>query len=139
MASSTADSTVYTLAVDDLGVVRIEAGLTGFHQIEETLGVAVLSVASPGWQDVELRPHPRFPADGPASDVFQELRESVIDIIHIPTGEVLARKRIPDPSYLTSDGTLHSVTVSELGVIHVQAFEVELVGFEASPLEPDDV
>jgi hypothetical protein len=119
--------------VDEEGtMMRQMLTVSGFHQFREDLGVAVLSVASPGWEQLELRRHPRFPADLLASDVHQELRDSVIDIIHIPTGEVLARKRIPEPSYLTSDGTLYSVTVSELGVIQVQAFEVELVGFEAS-------
>jgi hypothetical protein len=119
--------------LDEDGVIMREGmSVNGFHQIDENLGVAVLSVASPGWRDVELRPHPRFPADRRASDVLQELRESVIDIIHIPTGEVLARKRIPEPSYLMGDGTLYSVTVSDLGVIHVRAFEVDLVGFEGS-------
>jgi len=39
---------------------------------------------------------------------------------------------IPGQGFLTSDGTLYSVTVSDLGVIQVEAFEVQLVGFEGS-------
>jgi hypothetical protein len=118
-------------SLDETGMISMERpGVSGFHQIDPNLGVAVLSVASPGWEDVELRRHPRYPAELYAPDVYQRLRDSVIDIIHIPTGEVLARKRIAELAHLMSDGTLYTVFVDDLGVISVEAFKVELAGWD---------
>jgi hypothetical protein len=117
--------------LDDEGIMKRPHGrLVGFHQVDARFGVVVLLVPSPDWESVEERPHHQHSADRIAIEQQQELRDSVLDVIDLASGEVVARKRIPSLSYLTRDGTLYSVSVDHLGVISVEAFEVELVGWE---------
>ncbi len=112
------------------GVIKLPDGrLKGFHELNTRLGIAVINVPSEEWESVQTRPHHRYSDEGRliAIEQYQEVWDAVLDVIDLETGKVLARKRLPRQSFLTRDGTLYSVYVDELGVISVEAFEVEFL------------
>ncbi len=111
--------------------IRIPFGrLLGFRQLSDRFGAAVLDIGSEDWENVDRRTQ----SDGRyEAGVHQELRDSVLDVMDLETGEVVARKRLTLPSYLMSDGTLYSVHEDEVtGVVSVRAYEIELVGWDDS-------
>jgi hypothetical protein len=119
------------MGLEEVGAMTLPpGGLWGFHPLNEQFGVAVFQIPSEDWESVEHRPHHRYSAEREAIDIHQKRMDSVLDVIDFASGEVIARKRIQLPSRLTSDGTLYSVFVDELGIISVEAFRIELTGFE---------
>jgi hypothetical protein len=104
--------------------------LGGIHQLEENLLMVVFGVPDLDWEAAELRPHDRYPDDRLATEVHQAIVDALVDVIHLPTGSVLARTRLPTVTYAMADGTLYTTTVDDLWVIRIEAFEVELVGFD---------
>lgn len=60
------------------------------------------------------------------------VRDTLVDIIHVGTGAVLARTRVPGPAALAADGTLFVHALDPLGVVSVHLYEVSLRGSQAS-------
>ncbi len=104
--------------------------LGGIHELGDDLLLVVFNAPALDWEEAELRPHDRFPDDRLATEVDQNLVDARVDVIHLPTGAVLARTRLPTVAYATADGTVYTTTVDDLGVIRIEAFEVELIGFD---------
>jgi hypothetical protein len=102
----------------------------GITELTPELLAVVVSVAAEDWQSVELRRHDRYPDTHFASDAFQDMLRGVVDIIHVPTGAVLARTSVPGYTRMSMDGTFFRIRHTEMGVVEVEAFEIEIAGFE---------
>jgi hypothetical protein len=104
----------------------------GVGQITDSFLLVAAHVFNPG---TPSDPLPRIVCD-PSVDLPQrptptELdfmfrgRTTLLDLIHIPTGEVRARTEIPGRCYLTADGTLWKRVVRE-NTVQVETFEVSI-------------
>jgi len=104
----------------------------GITELAPDLLAVTIEVPSDDWESVELRRDDRFPDDRFAAQSVQQMLQTVVDVIHVPTGAVLARTAYPGTSYMSSDGTLFRIHFTELGVVQVEAFEIELEGFDGT-------
>jgi hypothetical protein len=90
--------------------------------------LVLVHVAATRWQDarVQLDTTRYSVASIEEPGYMQQLYDTILDIVDARTGEVIARSRQRGTFYLTNEGTLFRPTVSEIGVISVQAFDVVL-------------
>jgi hypothetical protein len=95
----------------------------------ELLLVAVW-VAAPDWSDVEITWSPLRLGEERQQrtpDVELRLTHTVLDVISVESGEVLARLRRPGVATLTRDGTLLDRAVSPEGILQLHAYAVSFV------------
>ncbi|HUF50259.1 MAG TPA: hypothetical protein VMN60_05465, partial [Longimicrobiales bacterium] len=96
--------------------------------------IVLIHVPSENWQDAVARYDTTRVFEGRATILpgyRQQLHDTMIDVIDVRTGSVLARARTAGRAVLTSDGTLYKSTVSDEGVIRVEAYEIVFRGLDA--------
>jgi hypothetical protein len=87
-------------------------------------------VAAPDWSDVEITWSPLRLGEKRQQrtpDVDLRLTHTVLDVISVESGEVLARLRRPGVATLTRDGTLLDRAVSPEGILQLHAYAVSFV------------
>jgi hypothetical protein len=102
-------------------------GVRGLAELEPDLLAVALRVPSPNWEEASATRADARPTQALAHlpALQAQIYDTVLDILDVERGVVLARERIPGPGYLTSDGTLYTVHVDAVGVVSFQAFRIE--------------
>jgi hypothetical protein len=110
----------------------------GLKQIDDSFLLVAAHVFNPG---TDADPLPRIVCDPTTGCVqratppieldFQfRLRNTILDLIEICTGNVLAHAEMPSSCYLMSDGTLWRPLVRQ-ETVHVETYEVAVAGSRA--------
>jgi hypothetical protein len=91
--------------------------------------VVAVHVAAVDWDKVVVKlDTTRFREQSvPEPGYYQKRHDTILDVIDLRTGEVLARKRVSGTAYLTRGGDLYIPSTTEDGVINVKAFDIEFV------------
>jgi hypothetical protein len=102
--------------------------ISSLHAPDSRQVWAALHVAAPGWREVRMRYDPRAGTDVvPMDDMSPELYHTVIDIIDVASGNVIARRQVPGYGALANDGTFVLSRYNANGEIEVTLFRVRLV------------
>jgi len=89
--------------------------------------IVLVHVASTDWADAVVQLDTTRYSNQSISEpgYRQQLYDTMVDVIDIESGLLLARSRVPGMLSFTGDGTLYRTSVDELGVINVEAFSLD--------------
>lgn len=98
--------------------------ISGIHAPGNGLLFVSLHVAADDWEEVELE-YLDLPGEFMHTDGTKEkLHRTIIDAIDVETGEVRARTEVDGLAYLTNDGTLVRVGVTDIGLVYAETYTV---------------
>lgn len=96
---------------------------------ERGLLVVILHVAAENWQEARVALDTTVVPAVAEAGYEQQIHDTIIDVLDIATGDVVARRRVDGTLYSTSGGDLYRPSVAPTGVIGVEVFEVDLESF----------
>jgi hypothetical protein len=86
--------------------------VTQFTVLDRELLVVAVHLPAENWHEAR------------SISAIHELYDTVLDLVDVATGAVLARTRIPGWGRFTSDGTLYVPRESPIGLIYFDAWEI---------------
>ena len=99
--------------------------VSGVHAPGNGLLFVSLNVPADEWEQVELE-YEDLPGEVRLTDGARgKLYRTIIDVIDIESGEVRARTQVDGQAYLTNDGTLVRIAVTDAGLIQVETYAVQ--------------
>jgi len=107
--------------------------LRGLWEMNDSMLVALGHVASLEWSEAESVAREAGVSVYTDPGTRQRRHDSVIDILNVRTGALMARTRVRGAASLGRDGTVYLPVISSIGVVGIEAFEIQLVLSAQSP------